>query len=204
MRKWMIVSVLTLAGVLGGSSRASAWWGCGWYGCGGWWGCGYPAFSGYAYGYGPASYYYPWYYPWFSYWNYSYSPYAWPYGYVAGNYPAYVPGMASYSTPAAYAGMGVYAQASNAETKPATVTATLPADAELLFNGHAASGASGATRSFLTTPLAQGQSYEYTLSARIKRDGKTELITEKVVVKAGEVTKVSLMPKGDASAVAAK
>ena len=148
MRKWLIVSILMLAGMLGGTGKASACWGV--FGCG-YAVCGYPAFCGYA-GTG-GCYYYPWYYPWFANYNYSSSPYAWPGGYAAGNYPAYLPSRPQTTT---------MALASTAAA-PATVTANLPADAELLFNGQPASGADGASRSFQTTPLAPGQEYEYTL-----------------------------------------
>ena len=197
MRKMLVVTILTLAGLLGGESKASAFcWG-------GWWTCGYPAFCGYPYGWGGLSssgcYYYAPYYPWFAYYNYSMSPYAWPNGYVAGNYPAYLPPAIGKHPPA----FSDYFAATK-DSKPATVVATLPADAELLFNGVAANNASGAERSFQTAPLTPGKAYEYTLTARVMRDGKPQIVTEKVVVKAGEQTRVSLMPRNDVTSVAGK
>lgn len=197
MRKTLIVLVLTLAGLLGSERKASAW---GW----GWWTCGYAAYVGYPYGVVPGgsfgAYYYAPYYPWFAYYNYSYSPYAWPGGYVPGYYPAYLPAHAStlLRNP-----VDRFA-AAPADGKPATVVATLPANAELFFNGVPAKNASGGERSFQTVPLIPGRAYEYTLTARVTRDGKAVDVTEKVVVKAGEQTKVSLMPKGDATSVAGK
>ena len=190
MRKMLIVSILTLAGLLVSGGKASAFW----YG---WWTCGYPAFCGYPYLCGGpcpgGCYFYAPYYGWYAYYGYSHSPYAWPHGYVAGNYPAYVPGMTD-RTPTNTTG----------NDAPAEVTATLPADAVLLFNGTAASGATGELRSFQTTPLKPGQVYEYTVTARITRNGQTETVSERVMVKAGEKTSVSLMPKSDPSRVAAK
>lgn len=197
MRKWLIVSILTFAGVLGSESKSSAcWWG--------WWTCGYPAYCGYPYGfcgaYGVGCYAYAPYYPWFAYYNYSTSPYAWPQGYNAANYPAYVPGMTDRPPYSPKAGMAPTVT----ESKPATVTASLPADAELLFNGTPAKDVTGTTRSFQTGPLTPGQAYEFTLTARVMRNGQTSTVTEKVVVKAGEETKVSLQPKGEPRGVAAK
>jgi len=198
MRKWMIVTVFTLAGLLGSESRASAFFWCGWNSgwCGGWWTCGYPAFAGYPYGFaglngGPGAYYYAPYYGWFSNYNYSHSPYAWPNGYVAGQYPAHLPGVAGHQPNTPIDRFG----AAPTQGQPATVVASLPEDAVLLFNGVPATGASGTTRSYQTGPLTPGRAYEYTLTARVTRDGKDEIVTEKVVVKAGESTKVSLMPK---------
>lgn len=200
MRKTLIVTVLAFAGVIGSGSKADACWG--------WWTCGYPAFCGYPYcgGWGGSAgcYYYAPYYPWFAYWNYSNSPYAWPRGYIAGNYPAYVPGLTDRAPYSPKAGAITTTTLEAKPAKPATVTATLPADAELLFNGSPASGAEGATRSFQTTPLDAGQTYEYTLTARVTRNGHTETVTEKVMVKAGEETKVTLQLKGDPSTVAVK
>lgn len=203
MRKWLIVTVLVVAGILGTERKASAWFFCG---PPGWWTCGYAAYVGYPYCYGGGmygsfgAYYYAPYYPWFAYYNYSNSPYAWPGGYVAGRYPAYLPPHAStlLNNP-----VDRFA-AAPADGKPATVVASLPADAELFFNGVPAKDLSGGERSFVTGPLAPGRSYQYTLTARVTRDGKAVDVTEKVVVKAGEETKVSLMPKADATSVAGK
>ena len=76
---------------------------------------------------------------------------------------------------------------------------TLPADAKLLFNGTAASG-SGAVRKFQTPPLEAGQVYKYELTAEITRDGRTERLTETVIVRAGETAAVTLAPSGVATA----
>jgi uncharacterized protein (TIGR03000 family) len=194
MRKWLMVTILTLAGVVGSEKPASAcWWG---FGCG-WWTCGYPAYCGYPYagcGGSAGCYYYAPYYGWFGQWNYSHSPYAWPGGYTKGNYPAHLPADASRPP---YTPIDRYA----ADRAPATIVATLPEDAELLFNGVPATGASGRSRSFQTDPLTPGRTYEYQLTARVMRDGKPELVTEKVTIRAGAETKVNLELR---STVAAK
>jgi uncharacterized protein (TIGR03000 family) len=77
------------------------------------------------------------------------------------------------------------------EAAPGTVTVKLPADAKLLFNGTAAEG-TGAVRTFRTTPLVPGQAYGYDLTAEVVRDGRTIRTTERVVVRAGEESKVTL------------
>src|SRR5262249_20085589 len=70
MRRWLILSVLGLAGVLGTSSRASAWWVF-----------GGPYYTSAAFpcvnppGYYTNLYYYGWMYPWYAYYNYSHGPY---------------------------------------------------------------------------------------------------------------------------------
>lgn len=85
--------------------------------------------------------------------------------------------------------------------KEGEVSVTLPANAKLLFNGVAASG-SGNVRTFLTPPLAVGQSYKYVLTAEVVRDGRTERVSETVIVRAGEKTTVTLTPSGVTTASA--
>jgi uncharacterized protein (TIGR03000 family) len=75
----------------------------------------------------------------------------------------------------------------------AGVSITLPADAKLFFNGAEATG-TGGVRAFLTPPLQVGQSYQYLLTAEVVRDGRTERVTEAVVVRAGETARVTLTP----------
>lgn len=156
-----------------------------------------------------------WYYPWYAYYNFSHGPYAnWMAG---GGYAGY-----SYHGPAGYynyPGLGgapehAYHAAAPAHTPaPApktdapkgsdgtggTLSVSLPTDAKLLFNGVAANG-SGAVRTFQTPPLTAGQSYQYTLTAEVVRDGRTERATGTVIVRAGETASVTLTPSGVAQA----
>jgi uncharacterized protein (TIGR03000 family) len=207
MRRWLILAVLGLAGVLGSSGRASAWWG--------------PYYTQAAFpcvnppGYYMNLYHYPWMYPWYAHYNYSHGHYQnwWlnggyatyancgprpgvpPYpipGYVGGpqyGAPPYVPGS---SPPSSHAGgpNGVWLNAPAA----GRVTVTLPADARLQFNGAPAAGG-GAVRTFQTPPLEPGQDYSYTLTAEVVIDGRVRQVSEKVVVRAGEESKVTLAAK---------
>ena len=84
--------------------------------------------------------------------------------------------------------------------EPGKVTITLPADAKLLFNGVAAAG-EGEVRTFSTPDMLEpGRDYEYVLTAEVVRDGRTIAATERVIVRAGSVTPVTL----DLSATARK
>lgn len=188
MRRWLILSIVGLAGVLASDSRASAY--------------GYgptvrPYYTSAAFpcvnppGYYTNSYYYAWYYPWFANYNYSHGSFAnW---YQWGGY-------ATYGGTCGFAGCGPngcatgssgsgYA-AANAPIE-GTVSITLPADARLLFNGTPAEG-TGTTRSFRTPALVRGQEYAYDLTAEVTRDGAVRTVTERVIVRAGETTNVTL------------
>jgi uncharacterized protein (TIGR03000 family) len=69
----------------------------------------------------------------------------------------------------------------------------------LLFNGVPASG-TGGVRTFQTPLLEAGRSYQYTLTAEVVRDGRTERATGTVIVRAGETAAVTLTPNGVAQA----
>lgn len=76
---------------------------------------------------------------------------------------------------------------------------TLPADARLTIDGQATTSTTG-TRMFRTVGLESGHDYEYTLEAAIERDGQIERIAQRVVVRAGQETRVTLdVPTGVAS-----
>lgn len=174
MRKWLIVSVLVLAGTLTSTNRASAFG----YGL-----VVHPYYASAAFpclnppGYYTNSYYFAWYYPWYANYNYSHGPYSnW---WWWGGYATY--GGCCGPRPAA----AVAAQAAG------TVTVALPADAKLWFNGVEAPG-EGASRSFATPPLAAGMEYAYELTAEVVRAGATQKVTERVTVRAGQVTTVKL------------
>jgi uncharacterized protein (TIGR03000 family) len=98
---------------------------------------------------------------------------------------------------APYGGMA-YVQAASME---ATLIVTLPADATLTIGGEETTSTS-ANRVFVSPSLTEGKEYEYTLKAKVVREGKTEVITAKVTVRPGEVTPVEL--KVPAAGVAAQ
>ena len=135
-------------------------------------------------------YWYNWAYPWYANYNSSHGPYA---NWMAGG------GWATYGGNCGAGGCNSGAAASFGHVAAApvegTVAITLPADAKLLFNGHAAVG-TGETRTFRTPPLTAGQSYTYELTAEVMRDGKVQTATEKVVVRGGEKTSVTLNIEG--------
>jgi len=72
----------------------------------------------------------------------------------------------------------------------ATIVVTLPADAKLYFD-NAPTTSKSERREFVSPALQTGTEYSYTLKAEIVRDGKTEIKTEKVIVRAGAQASVS-------------
>lgn len=73
---------------------------------------------------------------------------------------------------------------------PATIVVSLPAGARLTIDGQATTSTS-ATRTFRSPALEEGQ-YSYTLRAEFERDGKTETVSQLVVIRPGRETRVSL------------
>ncbi|VTT98967.1 Uncharacterized protein OS=Pirellula staleyi (strain ATCC 27377 / DSM 6068 / ICPB 4128) GN=Psta_2893 PE=4 SV=1 [Gemmataceae bacterium] len=143
------------------------------------------------------TYYYAWQYPWFANYNYSHGPYA---NWMSGG------GFATYANLGPYpmthgvwtpppVNRGVPCGGDGSNCAQGTVTVNLPADAKLTFNGTPAAG-TGAVRMFTTPALERGTDYAYELSAEVVRDGKTERVTERVVVRAGEKATVTLAPRG--------
>jgi uncharacterized protein (TIGR03000 family) len=74
---------------------------------------------------------------------------------------------------------------------PATIVVNLPADAKLLIDDNATTSTTD-RRVFVSPDLKPGKEYHYTLKAEVVRDGKAVTMEEKIIVKAGEETKVSL------------
>ncbi|MBY0513611.1 MAG: TIGR03000 domain-containing protein [Gemmataceae bacterium] len=213
MRRWLILAALGLAGVLGGAGRADAWGGP--YYTQAAFPCVNPP------GYYTNLYAYPWMYPWYAHYNYSHGHYQnW---WVNGGFATYAgcgphgcpPGTAGYMYPIpGYTGGPVYGgppyvPGSSAPSSHAggpngvwlqggpgvgTVTVNLPADAKLQFNGTPAEG-SGMVRTFQTPPLEPGQDYAYTLTAEVVVNGEVRQVSEKVVVRAGGQTTVTLAAK---------
>ena len=70
---------------------------------------------------------------------------------------------------------------------------SLPADAKLSIDDHATTSTS-AQRSFVSPALQRGQEYHYTLTAEVTVDNKPIVFSERISVKAGESTRVTLTP----------
>jgi uncharacterized protein (TIGR03000 family) len=209
MRRWLLLSVLGLAGLVGSAGRADAL-GIIYRGP-------YPgtaAFPCLGAQYYTNTYYFAWYYPWYAYYNYANGPYVnWQQGggfatyaggcqNCAGGYPGVtgnvwygysvqyryqpLPAYPTYGYPYDYPG-GVVAPTLLSEAdKPSagTVTVSLPADAVLSFNGAVVAG-TGPTRTFRTPPLEPGREYAYDLTAEVVRGGTRQTLTGRVVVRAG-------------------
>lgn len=189
MRKYLTPAVLAAAATLATTDRAAA------YGL-----IVRPYYTAASFpclnpsGYYSNSYYYAWYYPWFANYNYSHGPYAnW---YQWGGYATYGGGACG-PHGCGYAAANQYGYGAEGDPTAAaaagSVCVTLPADAKLLFNGTAAGGAGG-TRTFSTPPLSPGREYAYELTAEVVRDGQVRTVTERVTVRAGAETKVTLTP----------
>jgi uncharacterized protein (TIGR03000 family) len=80
----------------------------------------------------------------------------------------------------------------------ATVVVQLPADARMWVDGQQADLTSG-TRSFQTPALDRGRDYAYTIRAEATRDGQAVSQSQRVVVRAGQVSRVNF---GDLTAAA--
>ena len=211
MRKWLLASVLALATVGISSNRASAWWHYGFY--------EQPITSSVAFpmqtpsGYFTNTYYFAWYYPWYQNYNYSHGSYSnWWRG---GGYAYYSGQQLRPAMPSGPGGPGTRIIISEPGKGPVLpqprsqlrkelgkkeagkVAIALPADAKLLFNG-ALAGGSGESRNFITPELDPDQDYEYVLTAEVVRGGQTMTATERVIVRASEVTSVTLAPTATA------
>ena len=210
MRK-LLTAFLVAVGVVAVSGRAQAWQ----------WGHHGPFPQTAAFpcanppGWYTNTYWFAWQYPWFAYYNYSHGPYAnWMSG---GGYAYYTncTGHPVYYRPYLNQGGagGAAAPAVPSPKEPdskkdeelkdklpldklpesATLKVNLPADAKLLFNGAVASG-TGGERTFTTPALRPGADYGYELTAEVTRDGKTERVTGRVIVRAGMTTSITLNP----------
>jgi uncharacterized protein (TIGR03000 family) len=74
----------------------------------------------------------------------------------------------------------------------ATIVVTLPEDARLTFDGEA-TVSTGSSRLFITPPLKRGRDFHYTLEAQVMRNGKAEISSKQITVRAGEETRVDLL-----------
>jgi uncharacterized protein (TIGR03000 family) len=75
---------------------------------------------------------------------------------------------------------------------PATLIVSLPADAKLIIDDTTTTSTS-TERVFVSPTLTPGTDYNYTLKAEVVRNGKTVKVEEKVVVRAGQETRVTLL-----------
>jgi uncharacterized protein (TIGR03000 family) len=73
----------------------------------------------------------------------------------------------------------------------ATILVDLPADASLMIDDNATTSTS-ASRVFVSPELAPGKAFQYTLTAEIVRDGQKLMARERITVRAGAETRVTL------------
>jgi uncharacterized protein (TIGR03000 family) len=85
----------------------------------------------------------------------------------------------------------------------ATIVVSLPEGAKLMVDG-AVTRSTAAVRTFTTPTLNAGQSYYYTLTAEIVREGQKLTTTKQVTVRANETSNVSLPDSRFAQTVALK
>jgi uncharacterized protein (TIGR03000 family) len=74
---------------------------------------------------------------------------------------------------------------------PATIVVSLPADAKLSID-DAVTTSQTATRVFTSPALEKGKEFSYTLKAELLRDGRAVTTSERVTVRAGQETRVTL------------
>jgi uncharacterized protein (TIGR03000 family) len=77
-----------------------------------------------------------------------------------------------------------------ANTAPATIVVTLPAEARLTVDGNV-TRSTAERRTFVTPALETNAEYVYTLQAEIVRDGQVATQTQNVTVRGGQTTTVS-------------
>lgn len=84
---------------------------------------------------------------------------------------------------------------------PAQVIVQLPAQAELFIDGQR-SRLTATTRTVVTPELEQGEDYYYTLRAEVIRNGKAVQKDQRVLLRAGEVSRVDFRDLAPPAAVA--
>lgn len=78
-----------------------------------------------------------------------------------------------------------------AAAAPATLVVSLPADAKLTID-ESATQATAAVRTFVTPTLEAGKDFSYSLKAEVVRNGQTLTATQNVIVRAGQVSRITL------------
>jgi uncharacterized protein (TIGR03000 family) len=79
------------------------------------------------------------------------------------------------------------------DTTPGWLLVELPPEAQLLVNGKP-TRSTGGQRLFDSPPLRRGQNYEYILQVQIPLPGGPVVHTQTAVVRAGQITRISLNP----------
>jgi uncharacterized protein (TIGR03000 family) len=74
---------------------------------------------------------------------------------------------------------------------PATIIVTLPADAKLTVDDNPTTSTS-TTRVLVSPPLDPGKEFNYTLKGELLRDGKTVHASQRITVRAGQETRITL------------
>jgi uncharacterized protein (TIGR03000 family) len=82
---------------------------------------------------------------------------------------------------------------------PAKINVTLPENARLTIDNQPTRSTSE-RRVFVTPDLQPGKTFYYNLKAEVDRDGKTEVLTQRVTVRAGEESRVLLTLPSTATA----
>jgi uncharacterized protein (TIGR03000 family) len=78
---------------------------------------------------------------------------------------------------------------------PATISVSLPADATLTIDG-APTTSTSAQRLFVSPALPAGQIFHYNLKATVMRDGAPVSVEERVAVRAGQQSRITLSMPG--------
>jgi len=82
----------------------------------------------------------------------------------------------------------------NYSSLPATIELTVPADAQVWFNGQA-TAQTGSVRRFVTPPLNANGDYSYEVKVRWTRDGEPAEETKTIPVVAGGFRQLNLLQK---------
>jgi uncharacterized protein (TIGR03000 family) len=86
-----------------------------------------------------------------------------------------------------------------ARPAPGRLLVSIPADARLIIDRYQSVSTSNSRR-FVTPNLVPGETYYYTLKAEQIRAGKTETVTERVAVRAGQESRVNIVFPSTATA----
>jgi len=87
--------------------------------------------------------------------------------------------------------------AAPARTETATLNVRLPAQAELYIQDKKM-GQTGVNRTFVTPPLAEGQTYLYRIKAVWSANGYERVVKRTVIVAAGDHASLSILGAADA------
>jgi uncharacterized protein (TIGR03000 family) len=86
---------------------------------------------------------------------------------------------------------------------PGSIVVSLPADATLKVDGNL-TRATSELRRFATPALAVGETYHYTLTAAVVRDGQTLTASQQISVQAGLTSRVEMPMTAFGTTLAAK